>query len=224
MEQTSTKLHIESFCLGDWMTNCYVAYVDHGDERASAQPQPCWIFDAGFDPSSMIRYIEASQLQPREVLLTHAHLDHIAGLADLRRKWPDLSIRIHAAEKDFLTDPMLNLSIVLPEPIVAPRATGFVEHGDVLDLAGVRCEVRHTPGHSPGGVTYYFPQHDVAIVGDTLFRDSIGRFDFPTSDQRTLFKSIEEQLLTLPDDTRILPGHMEESTIGREKRWNPYLI
>lgn len=224
-------LHIESFCLGDWMTNCFVVHTQRDDSDAKAaaespadQPRPCWIVDAGFNPQPMIEYIERHNLEPTHVLLTHAHLDHIAGLADIRQRFPDAPIFIHPEEEAFLTDPTLNLSVVLDHPIYAPTATGELAHGQTLELDGVRCEVRHTPGHSPGGVTFYFPDQAIAIVGDTLFRDSIGRSDFPTSDHATLMKSIEEQLLTLPDDTRILPGHMDESTIGRERRWNAFLM
>ncbi len=217
---TSPKLRIESFVLGDWQTNCYVLHA--ADETGDAG-RPCWIVDASFEPFKMIQFIKQSKLQPQAVLLTHAHLDHIAGLVDVRRHWPDIPILIHPAETSFLTDPMLNLSAFLPDPMILPQATGTFEHGDVLDIAGLRCEVRHTPGHSPGGVTFYFPTESVAIVGDTLFQNSVGRSDFPTSDEATLFRSIRQQLLTLPDETRILPGHGEASTIGSERKFNPFL-
>ncbi len=215
------SLHIQTFVLGEWQTNCYVLH----DAAADAPPgvKPCWIIDAGFEPFRMIDYIKRSGLLPQAALLTHAHLDHIAGLIDVRRHWPDLPIFIHPAEAAFLTDPMLNLSAFLPEPMVLPEATGAFEHGDVLNIAGARCELRHTPGHSPGGVTFYFPAIRTAIVGDTLFQNSVGRFDFPTSDEETLFRSIREQLLTLPDETRVLPGHGPATTIGRERQMNPYI-
>ncbi len=223
------KLIIRKFELGEWMTNCYVIHVEGqgangaGEGAATDAAQPCWIIDAGFEPYRLAAYIRERGLVPQAILLTHAHLDHIAGLSDLREKWPDLPILIHREEEAFLTDPMLNLSVVLEEPLVCPPATGFLEHGQALNIAGLRCEVRHTPGHSPGGVTFYFPQQGVAFVGDTLFAGSVGRTDFPTSDHELLFESIRKQLLTLPDDTRVLPGHGPETTIGRERRSNPYL-
>ncbi|HEX7010211.1 MAG TPA: MBL fold metallo-hydrolase, partial [Phycisphaeraceae bacterium] len=130
---------------------------------------------------------------------------------------------IHEAERAFLSDAALNLSIVLPEPVVAPEPTATFRHGDRLELDGLVFEVRHTPGHSPGGACFYQTEHGVAFVGDALFAGSIGRYDFPTSDGPTLFRSIREQLLTLPDATRILPGHGPATTIGRERRTNPYL-
>ena len=217
------SLNIQIFVLGEWQTNCFVLHNPAGDPMPGSDLQPCWIIDAGFEPFRLIDYIKKNKLIPQAVLLTHAHLDHIAGLIDVRRHWPDLSIYIHPDEVAFLTDPMLNLSAFLPEPMVMPKATGTIHHGDVLTIAGTQCELRHTPGHSPGGITFYFPSLKTAIVGDTLFQNSVGRFDFPTSDEATLFRSIREQLMTLPDDTRILPGHGPATTIGQERQFNPYL-
>jgi len=106
---------------------------------------------------------------------------------------------------------------------MAPEATGTIAHGEVLTLNGVEFEVRHTPGHSPGGLTFINVANNVAIVGDTLFAGSIGRYDFPTSDGPLLMKSIQEQLYTLPDDIVCLPGHGPATTVGQEKRTNPYV-
>ncbi len=206
-------IHIETFCLGDWMTNCYVLH---------AHTPRCWIIDAGFHPTPMIQYIQQHRLEPQQIVLTHAHVDHIAGLEALRSQWPKLPILIHAAEQGFLTDTAFNLSIALAAPIVAPPATGTLEHGQSLELESVAFEVRHTPGHSPGSITLV--QHDaaVALVGDALFAGSIGRTDFPTSDHDALIHAIHSQLYTLPDTTRVLPGHGPETTIGHERQTNPF--
>lgn len=207
------SLQIETFVLGAWETNCYVVSAGRS----------CWIVDAGFDPRPMLEHIAERRLTPRQIVLTHAHADHIAGLHDVRRAFPDIPILIHEAEHAFLTDTALNLSAFLAEPVVAPEPTGTFAHGDTLLLEGAAFEVRHTPGHSPGGVCLYQPDHGVALVGDTLFSGSIGRSDFPTSDGETLGRSIREQLLTLPGATRILPGHGPETTIAIERRSNPYI-
>jgi len=206
-------LSIQTFCLGQWQTNCYVLSVGRS----------CWIVDAGFDPEPMLDHIAARGLKLEKVVLTHGHLDHIAGLTAVRHRHPDVPILIHADEEDFLTDTRLNLSAAFVQPVVAPEATDLLQHGDAIELAGVKFGIRHTPGHSPGGITLVQPEHNVAIVGDTLFAGSIGRYDFPTSDGQTLMRSIREQLLTLPDDTRVLPGHGPETTIARERAANPYL-
>ena len=208
------SLHIEPFTLGDFMTNCYVVRTDSG---------ACWLVDVGMNPESMLTFVQDHGLTPHQIVLTHAHGDHIAGLWEARRQWPELPIVVHEAERDFLTDPTLNLSDMLGLPFTAPQATGTFQHGDTLTLDGIAFEVRHTPGHSPGGVTLYQAEHGVALVGDALFASAIGRFDFPTSDYGTLMQSIREQLLTLPDDTRVLPGHGPGTTIGAERRDNPFL-
>ena len=219
----SQQLHIEIFCLGEWMTNCYVVH------KALAQPggQPsstdCWIVDAGFKPDAMIQYIQDNRLTPQQVVLTHAHVDHIAGVGAVRKHWPEVPILIHEAERQFLTDPALNLSVALLEPVIAPQATGTLEHGQTLSLDGIEFEVRHTPGHSPGSVTLYQADAAVALVGDVLFLDSIGRTDFPNCDHEQLLESIRTQLYVLPEQTRVLPGHGPETTIGHERANNPFV-
>jgi hydroxyacylglutathione hydrolase len=206
-------LTIETFTLGPWMTNCYV--VRSGDRA--------WIIDAGFDPGSMIDFAQREKLRVEKIILTHAHVDHIGGLHDVHMAFAEAPILIHEAEHDFPTDPALNLSAYLASPLVAPEPTGHLAHGDTLTLGDDKFEVRHTPGHSPGGITLYGAAHHVALVGDTLFHQSVGRTDFPTSDPAALDHSIRTQLYTLPDNTRVLPGHMDETTIGAEKRGNPYV-
>ena len=209
------KLRIHTFTLGDFQTNCFVVRLE--DEPA------CWIVDAGFDPEPMLTFIAREGLNPQALLLTHAHCDHIAGAGQVHARWPQLPILIHRSEATFLRDPMLNLSALLGDPIEAPGATGYLEHGGVLELGRVTFEVRHTPGHSPGGITLYCEKAGVAIVGDTLFAGSIGRYDFPTSDGQQLIASIREQLLIMPEETVIHPGHGPTSTIGQERRDNPFL-
>lgn len=208
-------LQVETFALGDWQTNCYLLSREGSSD--------CWVIDAGFSPKPMIDHIRRAGLTPKQIILTHAHLDHIGGLDNFRALWRDLPILIHEAEAEFLINPALNLSMFIGMRLIAPQATALLQHGQVLDIAGTSFEVRHTPGHSPGGITLYSPAERLAFVGDTLFHDSIGRYDFPTSDGAALLRSIHEQLMTLPDDTRVLPGHGPATTIGRERQHNPYM-
>ena len=196
-----------------WQTNCYVV----------AAGRSAWVIDAGFDPGELIEFVNRKQLVVERVLLTHAHLDHIAGLPELRAAWPDVKTYIHPNEKRFFADPMLNLSGLFGIPITVPDADATFQQGDPLTLGGHEFHILDTPGHSPGGVTFHCPEQQLALVGDTLFAGSIGRFDFPTSDGPTLMHSIREKLLTLPDATRILPGHGPETTVGAERASNPYL-
>ena len=211
------RLAVEKFTLGDWGTNCYVLHLD------SMPSGKCWIIDAGFSPDPLINYVRQSGLVPEMVLLTHAHIDHIAGLHAIRAAWQEIPILINSCERNFLADPALNLSIALDEPFEGPEPTGLLEPGATLRLDGVAFQVRHTPGHSPGGVTFYVPDEKLAFVGDTLFAGSVGRTDFPTSDSSALKHSIDSQLLSMPDSTLILPGHGPTSAIGHERRTNPFL-
>ena len=212
-------LHIERFTLGMWQTNCYLLTVGPVDRPG----RPAWIIDAGFDPQPILDAIHRRNLDVRRILLTHAHIDHIAGLDDLRQALPDVPIAIHSLEADFLTDPDLNLSGPFGLPLTAPPADQLLADGDDLELDGLAFRVLHTPGHSPGGVTFHQGDTAHAFVGDTLFLDSIGRFDFPTSDGPALFRSIRTRLLALPDETTVWPGHGPQTTIGRERAHNPYL-
>jgi glyoxylase-like metal-dependent hydrolase (beta-lactamase superfamily II) len=209
----SDALTIKTFTLGDWMTNCYVL----------AAGSRCWIIDAGFQPRLMLQYIQKNNLTPEKIILTHAHVDHIGGLTQVSAAHPNAPILIHEAEQQFPTDPMLNLSAALAEEIVAPEPTQLLTVGQMLELNGHHFEVRHTPGHSPGGITLYCAEQRLALVGDALFAAGIGRTDFPTADHKTLIDSIKNQLMALPDDTRVLPGHGPATTIGEERANNPFL-
>jgi len=208
------ELSIDAFALGMWQTNCYIVAVG----------KQCWLVDVGFEPGPMLDAVEDRGLHVEKIVLTHAHLDHIGGLHEAKRRFPDAPILIHKDETTFLADPALNLSVMHIEPVIAPEADGELSHGQTLSLGGIDFDIRHTPGHSPGGITLYQPESGVALVGDTLFAGSIGRHDFPTSDGPTLMRSIHEQLMSLPDDVQVLPGHGPASTIGQERKSNPFLV
>lgn len=203
------------FALGPFETNCYVVNLE-GDSA-------CWIVDAGFEPAEMIEHVRGTGLEPRALLLTHAHADHIAGVREVVAAFPGLPVRVHAAERDWLLDPMLNLSGGMGMPVTAPETDRTLEDGEELELSRTRWRVLHTPGHSPGGVTIHCADAGIALVGDALFAGSIGRHDFPGSSFETLAASIRERLYALPDETVVLPGHGPATTIGREKRSNPFV-
>ena len=184
----------------------------------------CLIFDPGFDPDSVIEKITQKNLVPAAILNTHGHSDHIAGNAAMKDQWPDCPLIIGLGDEPKLTDAELNLSAPFGVELLSPPADQTVREGDILELAGIRLEVLETPGHGAGHVVFLWKSASPWIVfgGDVLFRGSVGRTDFPDGDTDQLLKSIRDKLFTLPDDTIVLPGHGEPTTIGHERRSNPY--
>jgi glyoxylase-like metal-dependent hydrolase (beta-lactamase superfamily II) len=206
---------VDGVTLGPFETNCYVVTAGDGPD--------CWIVDASFDPEPLIEHVRNRRLSPRALILTHAHVDHIAGVAEVVAAFPRLPVLIHPAEREWLSNPVLNLSAMMGFEVTAPGPDRTIDDGESLDLSGTRWTVLHTPGHSPGGITLYHGPSATALVGDTLFAGSIGRFDFPGSDEATLVRTIRERLYALPDRTRVYPGHGPPTTIGVEKRSNPFV-
>ncbi len=209
-------MKIDRLILGEFQTNCYVV---RRDESAT----DCLIVDAGLDAGDLIRFIKQHELHPVAVVLTHGHADHIVGLAALRQSFPEVTTYIHKLDADMLADPEANLSAFAGLAFTAEPADVLLEEGDTVEQAGVVLEVLHTPGHTPGGISLYAPSENAIFVGDTLFADSVGRTDFPGGDMEQLIGSIRNKLLTLPEATVVYPGHGMRTTIGREKRANPFL-
>ncbi len=207
---------ITTFSPGPYATNCYV--VESANHAI--------IIDAGFEPEDMIQFVQsrvAEGVVLDALVLTHAHVDHIAGVTDVRRAFKGVPVLIHEAEKDWLSDARLNLSMFSGLPISGPGPDRLLHHNDTLAVGECSFQIFHTPGHSPGGITLYDHANNVAFVGDALFAGSIGRTDFPGCSMEQLAASITKRLYTLPDDTRVLPGHGPNTTIGREARSNPFV-
>jgi hydroxyacylglutathione hydrolase len=211
-------MNIRTFTLGDYQTNCFIVT---GGERAG----DCIIVDCGYRPRAMLDYIEQQELRPAAMLLTHCHADHIAGIDEAIARFgpPAEGIWVHEAEKDWCANPLLNLSGLSGTGDVSVTSPDrFVRGGETLRVAGIEMRVLHTPGHSPGGVCFIHDDSKQAIVGDVIFAGSIGRIDFPTSDPEAMRQSLET-LMTLPDELMLHPGHGPSTTIGRERRTNPYI-
>jgi hydroxyacylglutathione hydrolase len=209
-------MKIDRLVLGDFETNCYVV---RRDESARA----CVIIDPGLDPEELLDFLSRHELQPAAVLLTHGHIDHIAGVTALRQHYPQSKLYVHQLDAPMLTNAQANLSLLAGGAFTAPAADVLLQDGDIVEEAGIQLKVLHTPGHTPGGICLYAEAEDVIFVGDTLFADSVGRTDFPGGSMDQLLLSIQRRLLVLPDTTAVYPGHGMRTTLGREKRANPFL-
>ena len=190
-----------------------------------AENGDCIVVDPGLEPDRIVDELRDAGLNPIAILNTHGHSDHIAGNGMMKEEWPDVPLIIGAGDAWKLTDPVGNLSAGFGLELISPEADQTVSEGDVLDLAGIRWTVLETPGHSGGHVVFIAKELSPMLVlgGDVLFAGSIGRSDFPDGDHETLLDSIRTKLFPLPDDAVVLPGHGPPTTIGRERRTNPYL-
>jgi glyoxylase-like metal-dependent hydrolase (beta-lactamase superfamily II) len=197
--------------------NTYIAYLTGRND--------CIVFDPGFDPNAIIDYLNEHQLTPAAVLCTHGHSDHIAGNHTLKQRWPECPIVIGAGDAEKLIDPDLNLSAAFGFAITSPPANQVLNEGEVFSAAGMNLEVREAPGHSSGHIIliYKGEQPWQAFGGDVLFAGSIGRTDFPDGSFDELRAAIHAKMFSLPEDTIVLPGHGPTTTIGDEKRTNPFV-
>lgn len=206
------EIKIGRMTLGVCATNCYFLYRENASEVVFVDPG-----DRGADIYTALRN---RNLSVAAILLTHGHFDHIWGAEKLR----ELSgAKIYAldAEKVVCQDAYVNVSAQAGrKATIAPDE--WLTDGQELSLAGISLKVIATPGHTIGSCCYYVPEADFLIAGDTLFAGSVGRTDFPTGSMSRLVRSIKDKLFVLPDKTKVYPGHGEETTIGEEKRYNPF--
>ena len=209
---------VTGFPAGAFAANCYVV--------APARGAQCVIVDPGQDAQQgidelLVRY----RLKPIAVLLTHGHIDHMWSVAPVCGA-KGIPAYIHPDDRELLADPAKGLSLAVGEQLFGgitftePDDVRELADGSALSLAGLDFTVRHTPGHTPGSVT--FGSENGLFTGDLLFAGSIGRTDLPGGDHQTMLRSLA-RTLTLPDDTLVLPGHGPQTTIGAERRTNPFL-
>jgi hydroxyacylglutathione hydrolase len=209
-------MDIHSIALGAYQTNSYVV-------RDSTEASDCIIVDAGLGAHELLAYLEAKQFIPQALLLTHGHVDHIAGVSLLCQAYPSLVVHVYSDEVQMLSDPALNLSAMTEQPISLESVSTILKDNETVELAGIELTVIHTPGHTPGGICLYCQEEGVLFAGDTLFAESIGRTDFPGGSMSQMVKSIKNRLFVLPDETRVYPGHGPETTIAHEKQFNPFV-
>jgi hydroxyacylglutathione hydrolase len=197
------KIYIESVD-----TNCYIF--------GSSKTRDAVIIDPGAEAEKIKAFIKRENLSPKCIINTHGHIDHIGANFEL-----GLPVYIHGKDANFLTNPLLNLAPFYGKLKGSPKASRILKEGDEIDVSGIKLEVIHTPGHTPGGISLY---HDgVIFTGDTLFAQSIGRTDLPYGSANDITRSIKEKLFRLDDSTIVYPGHGDQTSIGFEKRNNPWL-
>ena len=219
---------IAGFPAGSWAANCYVVATGPGSE--------CVVVDPGQDSAAGIADIVAEhRLKPVAVLLTHGHVDHMWSVTPVAGTY-DATAWIHPADRHLLADPMAGISRESAAMLLGGKYE-FTEPDDVaeladgqrLELAGLEVVVDHTPGHTAGSVTFRTPYgrddvSEVMFAGDLLFAGSIGRTDLPGGDHATMLETLRDKVLALADDVVVLPGHGEQTSIGRERATNPFLL
>jgi len=209
-------MKIDTLILGSYETNCYVL-------RSGPEVADCIIIDTGLSPQPLLDFLRDNKLNPLAVIFTHGHADHIAGAAPLRADYPAIKLVIHKLDADMLTSPQRNLSLLAGGIYKTDPADIIIDKQGPVEFAGIKLNVLHTPGHSPGGISLYCEAEKLVFTGDALFAGSIGRTDFPGANHNQLICSVKEKLLTLPDETVVYPGHGPATTISREKAANPFL-
>jgi hydroxyacylglutathione hydrolase len=196
--------------------NCYVLWRTGRTDAI--------VFDPGFDPQPILDLLLREGRKPAAILNTHGHVDHIAGNAAMKAAFPDAPLVIGCNEVNLLGDPEANMSASMGLAIRSPDADRLVADGERFEAAGFFFTVREIPGHSPGSVVFICDELDPPVVfgGDVLFAGSVGRTDLG-GDFGLLRSGIHSKLFTLPETTRVYPGHGPVTTVGRERRSNPFV-
>jgi glyoxylase-like metal-dependent hydrolase (beta-lactamase superfamily II) len=213
-------MQIDRLVLGAYENNCYIV-------RRNEKATDCLIIDTGLIAEALIDFLKGKNLDPQALILTHGHADHIAGVAVLRKNFDKIKVCIHKADSHMLGDAVSNFSYLAGAKIANAPAEVLFDKEEQIEYAGLKFQLIHTPGHTPGGICLYNSDEKILFSGDTLFAGSIGRTDFSGYDAQKSFEhlieNIREKLLVLPDDATVLPGHGKATTIKQEKLYNSYL-
>jgi len=205
---------IKILAVGSFAANCYIV--------GSTSTHEGMIIDPGADADTILRTVQQTGLSISIIVITHAHIDHVGAIREVQQK-TNAQFAIHEAEKGFVfSTPMRMLTSLGVSPVKSPPQPDILlKDGELIDLDDLHFEVLYTPGHSSGGIC--LSGHGVVFSGDTLFKFGIGRTDFPGMSHERLMNSIREKLMVLPDETIVYPGHGPPTTIGDERRGNPFL-
>lgn len=206
-------ISIKHLVVGPVATNCYIVQNTKTKEAV--------IIDPGAHANRISGEILDMEAKPVAILLTHGHFDHASAAESLAEEY-EVDVYAHEKEHETLEKPLINLSGMMGAS-AEYHADKYVRDNEELLLAGLRIKVLHTPGHTVGGACYYLEEEGILFSGDTLFCQSVGRTDFPLGSAATLVRSIQEKLMVLPDEIKVYPGHDSETTIGEERKYNPYL-
>jgi len=206
---------LEMLTLGALYTNCYIAGCSETREGLIIDPG----FDRDTEAEKVLTRVEQHRLEVKYIVNTHGHPDHTAGNGMLKDA-TGAPIVIHELDAPKLTDSSKNLSLLFGLHVTSPPADQTLKEGDIIQTGKVQLKVLHTPGHSKGSISLL--GDNVVFTGDTLFAGSIGRYDFPDASYKEIMNSLK-RLATLPDHLKVYPGHGPTSTIGQEKRSNPFL-
>lgn len=199
--------------LGSLGTNCYTV--------ANQETREAIVIDPAARGDFLVNMYKNQNLTLKAILLTHGHVDHIGGVDEIKKALPEIKIYAGVDEADVLKRPELNLSTMFGSSM-SVEADVLVASEEIIELLGTKIRCIHVPGHTKGGMCYYFEEEKLLFSGDTLFNYSVGRSDFPTGDGRALMTNISDKLLTLPEDVAVYPGHDSRTTIKKEKMGNPY--
>ena len=218
---------IKQFTFNHFEVNCYLI-VDEATKQCAIVDPAC---EASFEDAQLTQYIEAEQLQVTHILLTHAHVDHIAGLRQCCEHY-GLPVTMHAegikllrqaeAYGSLMGFAVDNMGFAVDN--MGDLKTSEINDNDLLHVGNLEVECRYVPGHCPGSMCFVLPADKAVITGDALFHFSIGRTDLPGGDYPTLIDYLKRRILTLPDDYRVLPGHGIASQIGKERKYNSFLV
>jgi len=204
----------ETIVVGPLGVNCFILGCEETREGV--------VIDPGAEPEKIVRAITALGLRIVCVINTHGHFDHVGGNSKVLEK-TGAPLLIHQGDAHFLTSVKEVAAMYGVTTEDSPRPDRFLEDGMLLPFGNYQMEVRHTPGHTPGGCCLYLAAQGMVITGDTLFADGVGRTDFPGSSHEALLEGIRTKLMPLPDATKAYPGHGPATTIGHERRHNPYI-
>lgn len=207
-----SKAIVEELVLGMVSTNTWFCQ--------NAGTGELFIVDPADEAERVMQKVAKMEGKPVAILLTHGHFDHMMAAEALRQHYK-IPVLAYVSEKELLADARLNLSGSWAKACTL-QADQWLSDREKTEVAGFAIEVLHTPGHTQGSCCFYLPEENLLFSGDTLFAGSIGRTDFPTSSGRKMMESLHMLLDTLPEETRVCPGHGEETTIGYEKRYNPF--